>query len=225
MVYGWLYFVLSFIKWYNNIIANAIMNPKIDGYTETHHIIPKSLGGTNDETNLVKLSAREHFLCHWLLVKMTSGSSQIKMSFAFNSFRRSSKNQQRSLTSRQYSIVRKVVSTARSRFLQGNTYNLGKKRKPLSDEHKKKISDAKKGRVMSEENKLKISLSLKGKPKSQSTKEKMRKPKSASHAENIRLANVGKRLSEETKKKISLSRQRSKHIRPTDADPKIPDHF
>ena len=40
------------------------------GYFEKHHIQPKSLGGTNDKENLVKLTAREHFICHWLLVKM-----------------------------------------------------------------------------------------------------------------------------------------------------------
>jgi len=40
------------------------------GYYEKHHIIPKSLGGTNKKENLVKLTAREHFICHWLLVKM-----------------------------------------------------------------------------------------------------------------------------------------------------------
>lgn len=204
----------KYTKWYNDIISNAMANPKLDCYTETHHIIPKSLGGTDADSNLVRLSAREHFLCHWLLVKMTSGQSRIKMAFAFNAFRRSSKNQKRSLTGRQYDIVRKEVSKARSLFLQGNTYNLGKKRAPMSSETKQKISDAKKGRVMSEEEKIKRSLALKGRPKSQETKERMKKPKSTSHAEKIRRANIGKKLSEETKKKISLSKQRSKKEAP-----------
>ena len=46
-------------------------NKKIHGaYYEVHHILPKSLGGSNDKTNLVMLTAREHFICHWLLVKI-----------------------------------------------------------------------------------------------------------------------------------------------------------
>ena len=45
------------------------------GYYEKHHILPKSLGGTNDKENLVKLTAREHFICHWLLVKMYNKGS------------------------------------------------------------------------------------------------------------------------------------------------------
>lgn len=36
-------------------------------YHERHHIIPKCLGGTNDEDNLIDLFAREHFEAHRLL--------------------------------------------------------------------------------------------------------------------------------------------------------------
>lgn len=44
---------------------------KMNGaYYEVHHILPKSLGGTNDKYNLALLTAREHFICHWLLVKI-----------------------------------------------------------------------------------------------------------------------------------------------------------
>lgn len=42
-----------------------------DVYTEKHHIIPRSLGGSNSKNNLVNLTAREHRLCHLLLPKMT----------------------------------------------------------------------------------------------------------------------------------------------------------
>lgn len=35
-----------------------------DFYYEKHHIIPKSLGGTNKKDNLVKLTPKEHFLAH-----------------------------------------------------------------------------------------------------------------------------------------------------------------
>ena len=45
-------------------------NKKHGSYYEEHHIVPKSLGGTNDRTNLAMLTAREHFICHWLLVKI-----------------------------------------------------------------------------------------------------------------------------------------------------------
>lgn len=36
-------------------------------YHECHHIVPKCMGGTNDEENLIDLFAREHFEAHRLL--------------------------------------------------------------------------------------------------------------------------------------------------------------
>jgi hypothetical protein len=141
---------------------------------------------------------------------MTSGPDQIKMGFAFNAFRRSSRNQERYLTSHQYEIVRQEVSKARSLFLKRNKFNLGKKRGPLSEETKRKISQAKMGKIMSNDERMKRSEALKGKSKSEETKQRMRKPKSKEHAENIRQANLGKKLSEETKRKISEAKRSKK---------------
>lgn len=39
-------------------------------YYESHHIIPRALGGSDEGNNLVLLTAYEHYLCHWLLTKM-----------------------------------------------------------------------------------------------------------------------------------------------------------
>ena len=56
---------------YKNIINNAKIN-NIDNnkYYEIHHIIPKCLNGTDDNSNLVKLTLREHYICHKLLCKI-----------------------------------------------------------------------------------------------------------------------------------------------------------
>jgi hypothetical protein len=62
----------KYTKTYYNIVNRASQRT-LDGYTETHHIIPRSLGGSDDPNNLVVLTAREHFLCHWLLTKMVKG--------------------------------------------------------------------------------------------------------------------------------------------------------
>lgn len=60
---------MNYTKFYNSIIANA-KSRTIDTYTEKHHIIPRSLGGTDDKCNIVSLTAKEHFVCHLLLTKM-----------------------------------------------------------------------------------------------------------------------------------------------------------
>lgn len=59
-------------KFLTKVQANKVL-----GYTENHHIVPKSLGGTNDKSNLILLTAREHFLCHLLLCRMLSDPAAI----------------------------------------------------------------------------------------------------------------------------------------------------
>ena len=71
----------KYTKTYYKIIEHAKLRI-INGYTEKHHIIPKSIGGSDDKSNLVSLTAKEHFICHRLLPKMTHGDAKRKMIFA-----------------------------------------------------------------------------------------------------------------------------------------------
>lgn len=108
---------MNYAKLYNKIIENRLNNPS-DGYTEKHHIIPASLGGSNSKDNLVSLTAREHFVCHWMLVKMYKGNknSYYKMLKAFNMMCNSiSTHQERyRVCSRIFSIYREDLSKALS---------------------------------------------------------------------------------------------------------------
>lgn len=180
----------KYTKWYFNIINKARTRKNIDGYFETHHIIPRSLGGTNEKSNLVNLLAKEHFVCHWLLTKMTTGKEKSKMVHALWIFTRSSKNQSREkITGKKYEILRKEFSQLIS----------------------KKFKGVKKNWNMPESAKEKISRSSRGKPKSEATKIKMkeawkfRPPRSKEHREALSKALIGKSLSEETKQKMSAS--------------------
>ena len=69
---------------YYTLLTNRARGRVLAEYTERHHIIPQSLGGSNDKDNLVDLTAREHFICHWLLIKMTEGEHRSKMLYALN---------------------------------------------------------------------------------------------------------------------------------------------
>jgi hypothetical protein len=196
----------KYTRWYNSIITKAQhrLLPKTV-YTETHHIIPKSLGGNNTKDNLVRLTAREHYVCHVLLIKMLSEKElKRKMQFALNSFRRTSSNQQRLiLNSKQYEFIRKQVSQARSEANKGNKFGVGR---IVSAETRAKMSASNKGikkRPRTSTEKLLISQQHIGKTLSEETKQKMRKPKPLGHGDNVRKANLGKKLSEETKRKIS----------------------
>ena len=61
-------------KWascYSRLIDRA-QKTELAGYVEKHHIIPKSMGGSDSVDNIVNLTAREHLVAHKLLVRMAN---------------------------------------------------------------------------------------------------------------------------------------------------------
>lgn len=75
---------MNYEKIYNQLIQKRIKAPATKaeyGYVEKHHIIPKSLGGDNSDTNLVSLTAREHYVAHELLYKMYQNSNDYKAAY------------------------------------------------------------------------------------------------------------------------------------------------
>src|SRR4051812_31227304 len=90
----------KYYQWYFVLIDKAKSRQDLIEHTETHHIVPKSIGGSNDEENLVELTPREHFVAHLLLPKiLKSVAHQNKMYCALNHFKKF-------FTSRQYSLFR-----------------------------------------------------------------------------------------------------------------------
>ena len=79
-----------------------------DGYVERHHVIPRSLGGSNKKSNLVALTYREHFICHWLLTKFTEGVARRKMQHALWRMTTKSKSMGRPVSGGQYSVGRRA---------------------------------------------------------------------------------------------------------------------
>jgi hypothetical protein len=104
-------------------------------YKERHHIIPKSLGGTNSVDNLVWLTGREHLICHLLLVRMTEGKFKSKMiSAAWSMANLENNNQTRKkLNARQYSSLREQFSKTHSIRMKNNN--------PMHDPNVRKIYD------------------------------------------------------------------------------------
>jgi hypothetical protein len=179
----------KYSKIYFSITSNAKQRIT-EGYTELHHIIPQSMGGSNDKENLVELTAREHFICHWLLVKMTEGDDRSKMLYALKGMKAENKHQQRyhtKITARVYETYRIEHSINHSKVMKAkNLVPWNKGGAEITDEHRenlqnparnRKIDPVKQaegqqkriakvtGRKDSDEAKLKKSLALKGKPK------------------------------------------------------------
>lgn len=176
-----MYLQNKYTSCYYNIINAAKSRGIVTSYTEKHHIVPKSLGGNNSKNNLVKLSAREHYLCHLLLPKMTTGVARQSMWHALWKIT----NQERpgqtryKVSARRYELIKSLNASAlRERNLGKIGANTGKK---FSAETRKKMSDAAKGRkpspqaiAASRTATTGKSPSNKGKPMSQEQKEKIR---------------------------------------------------
>jgi hypothetical protein len=105
----------KYTTWYNNIVQQA-KTRSLTEYKERHHIIPRSLGGVNLKENLVELTAREHFICHWLLTKMVVSPHKEKMIYAaWTMANLENQNQQRhKITGRIYELLRQQYSRIKS---------------------------------------------------------------------------------------------------------------
>lgn len=123
---------MNYSQLYDSIIGNRIRNQiGNDAYFERHHIIPKSLGGSDQKNNIVRLTPKEHYICHLLLLKMhPPGSNQYyKMLRAFMCMVwLKSKNQTRYVTSRVYEKRRLEHSNRQSKNVTGDKNpNFGKR--------------------------------------------------------------------------------------------------
>ena len=137
----------KYTNWYNSLI-NKAQNRIVLGYAEKHHIIPSALGGTNEKDNIVKLTPREHFICHLLLTKMTIGNARYKMNFALHMLS-NAKNigEGRYIPNgRMYDLARRLYKEAL------DNYWTDKKRK----EHADKIRPTSIGRKLKESSKEKL---------------------------------------------------------------------
>ena len=146
----------KYTKWYNQITERARYRI-IDTYTETHHIQPRSLGGTNEVDNLVELTAREHFICHWLLTKMYTGEAKSKMINALWMMQSKNTYQDRyqtKITSRVYESLRqdyaRYISDRNTGRVQPPEEKIkqvaaqtGRKRAPFSEEWLANMSKSK----------------------------------------------------------------------------------
>ena len=132
---------MNYLRIYEEIINKAKNNIR-EGYMEKHHIIPKCMGGKDDNDNLVLLTAREHYICHWLLAKYYKTSS---LYHAFAMMCLSTNKHQRLQSSRFFERAR----IARSLAMTGeNNIMFGKKSACIShtEETKHKIRLAKLGK-------------------------------------------------------------------------------
>lgn len=157
---------------YAKLIDKAVLRKCPDAYYERHHILPKSMGGTNNALNIVNLTAREHFIAHVLLAKIYGGNQ-------WHAVTRMAK-QTKQLHSRLYEVARIEHAKAASIALTGrkmHTQEFKDKLRmlftgvPLTIETREKLSIALKGRLawnkdkqLSERHKRNVGNAMRNKP-------------------------------------------------------------
>jgi hypothetical protein len=101
---------MNYLKVYCNLIRKAENRTPPEGYTEKHHVFPKSIFGKNNR--IVVLTAREHYIAHALLEKICiqryglKDKRTIKMTYAHMSMSGVNGNNQRYYNSYLYECAR-----------------------------------------------------------------------------------------------------------------------
>ena len=111
-----------------------------DLYFEFHHVLPKSLfpKWEHRQSNVVALTAREHFFCHQLLHKIYPGYQMA------GALWRLSNDKNHKLTSREYARIKEIFAKEQSIKKTGHTpWNKGKTG-VYTEEQIKRFSEARK---------------------------------------------------------------------------------
>lgn len=212
---------------YNKLISSRIGRIRDDRtYYERHHIIPKCLGGTDDESNIVLLTAKEHYVAHHLL--HVANKNNRKLAYAFVMMTTNQQNE-RKLTARMISECKRIWSTL-DNPMKGKKHTeeaLEKMRtsrrnrstepfagKKHTEEHKNKMREMNTGEnhpcfgvPLSEEHKKKVSEGMLSK---KWTAEERKRWSDAHSGEKNSM--FGKKHSNESKKKMSEATKNIKKI-------------
>jgi hypothetical protein len=184
-------------KRHYDLLIDRAKSRKLYENKETHHIVPRCMGGTNDKSNLVDLTTEEHYVTHQILIKIYPNIPALIFAAHMMTAGRNSNKTYGWLRRlhvealRKINTGRKVSDETRAKMSLSKKGKIGKKHTIESKEKisktsserrhaaetKQKIADANIGSVRTEETKMKISLSLTGKEKSEQAKKNMRKPK------------------------------------------------
>lgn len=129
----------------------SLHGQSVNGYAEVHHIVPRSLGGSDDADNLICLTARQHFVAHWMLARALGGSAA-RAFFMMSNFGKYGQ-----VNSTTYAIARQEYAEQVSQQLKGKPSQC-----PFSEETKQKMREAKLGRKLREETKQKLRIAMLG---------------------------------------------------------------
>jgi hypothetical protein len=148
---------MNYSKIYEQLIERGVMRgwtkKTAPCYTEKHHIVPRSMGGSNEQSNLVVLTAKEHFVAYHLLWKIHKTR---EMFFALWSMMHDKRNSR--IPFPEIPRLRELASVYNSfKGKDHPLYGIGH-----TEESRKKMSESHKGKILSTETRRKMSEARKG---------------------------------------------------------------
>lgn len=119
--------IMNYTTIYTDFVLSRKNSPP-SAYVEKHHIIPRSLGGSDDESNIIALSPRDHFFAHRLLAKIHGGKMWAALAYMSRGNVKSAKGVR--ITSRIYDLAKRKDSEWRSDHYTKHNPWRGKKFSP-----------------------------------------------------------------------------------------------
>jgi hypothetical protein len=204
---------MDYTKIYNQIIQKAV-NRKAERnvYYESHHIIPKCMGGNNNKENKVKLTYREHFIAHWLLHRANPNNKSLSAAFHIMAFGTSWRNARKERSNEWMPSSRQLEEAKMSKVME-------RRGKVHTEETRKKISESNKlyaienghhakGTKASEEAREKMRIAKLGKKRSDEVKQKISEGKKKQVPLGVKNHRWGTTHTEETKAKMREARKK-----------------
>ena len=174
---------MTYSEYIQNILDTRARFIDDDEYHERHHITPRCMDGTDDESNLIDLYAREHYEAHRLLAEENPDNQKLVFAWWIMSTNSSNTDGRYKLTAEEYEKAKIALSEAQS--------------KAKKEMFKDKENHPMFGKTHSEEAKEKMSRAKKGKPSPQKGKPLSDKQKKA-----LRDSRAGSKWSQEQHEKM-----------------------
>lgn len=222
---------MNYQKIYNNICERGKQRIKSDNvYMEWHHIIPKCLGGSDDDNNFTLLTPREHFICHYILAfKLYPNNYKLAHAIYSMSHQISVFQKRYMPGSRTYQLIREHAiilmkehkkhnpSSGDKNGMYGKTHSISARNKiskankgktprlgiKHTEESKRKISETRQRKIINGE----IKTNKGYKPSSESIKKGVETRRMKYLNGELNGSMKGKQHSEETKEKWKINRR------------------
>lgn len=148
---------MDYSKHYNTLIERA-KTRLLESYSERHHIIPRCMGGSDEQNNIVRLTAEEHYVAHQLLIKIYPNNFKL----IYAAHKMTSDPHGHRVNNKLYGWLRQKANAIPVSKETRRKMSIARKKRVHTAESNVKRAKALKGRIITTEHRMRISESLSG---------------------------------------------------------------